>query len=450
MKNENNSKEINTTSDNRICDFCNQKANQIFYSSNSKIKVCANCVIRMASVSAHYNNILNSDLEDEFEEDYYDGELLEKDEVVDEVMNVMNEFGVTKINNGLTKDEPFELTPQKINTELNKHIIGQDKAKRALSIAVYNHYLRLNNPNSNIGKSNVLLVGPSGTGKTLLAQRLADIVGVPLAIADATSLTAAGYVGDDVESILKRLIDKADGNIKLAEKGIVYIDEIDKIARKGENVSITRDVSGECVQNALLKIIEGAEVSVPLDGGRKHPQGNNVIIDTSNILFICGGAFEGLNAREKRNAFGFNNEIKDNKESAITRQEEIRQQIKKYGITPEFLGRLPVIAELHQLTKDDLIRILSEPENSIISQYKSLLKLNNINLSFQSKALELIADLAIKMNTGARGLRSIVEYIMEDIMYEAPSIDITNFVVNKKYVENKLNESIKEAIKKAS
>lgn len=338
--------------------------------------------------------------------------------------------------------------PKEINKYLDQYVIGQDTAKKYLSVAVYNHYKRLAQVSDDVDieKSNIIMVGPTGTGKTLIAKTIAKLLKVPFAIVDATVLTEAGYVGEDIESLLTRLLQACDYNVKQAERGIVFIDEIDKIARKGDNPSITRDVSGEGVQQGLLKLLEGSVVNVPPQGGRKHPEQKMIAIDTKNILFICGGAFEGI---ERKIALRLNTHVvgygADSKQKRIAREKLLHyvapQDLKSFGLIPEIIGRLPILTNLEPLDRDALRRILTEPKNAIVKQYTKLLKMDGVALTFTPETLDYIVDKSIEFKLGARGLRSIVETIMIDAMYEIPSSDKHEFVVTKDYAMHQLEKA---------
>ena len=371
------------------------------------------------------------------------------DSCIDQAHLIVKEEGGVKSKNEI-EDTLKLLTPREIVENLGLHVIGQDEAKKVLSVAVYNHYKRLTQKNKKkdnieIEKSNIIMVGETGTGKTLLAKTIANLLKVPFCIADATVLTEAGYVGEDVESILSRLLQAADFNVEAAERGIVFIDEIDKVARKSDNPSITRDVSGEGVQQAMLKLLEGATVNVPPQGGRKHPEQKMIQIDTKNILFICGGAFDGITKiierRVKSQAIGFNtmSDSDFNEEKMLSNVNQL--DVKKYGLIPELIGRFPVLTYLHPLNKETLLSILTDPQNALTKQYIKLFEMDDINLVIKKEVLDFIVEKAMLLNLGARGLRSICEAILTDSMYNAPDQKVKELVIDLSYAEKQFSKS---------
>ena len=396
---------------NRNCSFCDaQESEQNPLIAGNGVYICKNCVV------SAYKIMFGDSTETVSEED-------------EELLSAVN----------------ILMTPKELNSFLGDYVIGQERARKLVSVAVYNHYKRIfknikTDDDTEIAKSNVLLIGPTGSGKTLMAQTIARVLNVPIAIADATSLTEAGYVGEDVENILTKLIQAADGDVERAQKGIIFLDEVDKVSRMSENRSITRDVSGEGVQQALLKIIEGSSVNIPPKGGRKHPNQDFTAIDTTNILFICGGAFDGLQEILKRkqgeNILGFGHDKKSKDEQQPTYDMVEPDDLVSYGLIPELVGRLPIIASLSEITEDDMVRILTEPKNSLIKQYQKLFLIDDVELNFEDDALIAIATKSIKRKTGARGLRAILEENMIDIMYELPEYAGYEVLITKEVIED--------------
>ncbi len=412
---------------NRHCSFCDaaeSEENPLI--AGNGVYICKNCVVSAYKIMFGDESVATAS---------------ENEELLDAVDNLM--------------------TPKELNNFLGDYIIGQERARKLLSVAVYNHYKRifkthnLEDNETEIAKSNVLLIGPTGSGKTLMAQTIARVLNVPIAIADATSLTEAGYVGEDVENILTKLIQAADGDVERAQKGIIFLDEVDKVARMSENRSITRDVSGEGVQQALLKIIEGSSVNIPPKGGRKHPNQEFTSIDTTNILFICGGAFDGLEEILKRkqgeNVLGFGHEKKTKDEKRPTFDMVEPDDLVHFGLIPELVGRLPIIASLSEISEEDMVRILTEPKNSLIKQYQKLFSIDEVELTFEEDALLAIAKKSIKRKTGARGLRAILEENMIDIMYELPEYEGYEVVITKDVIDDNAEPMyVKKTVKKTA
>jgi len=412
---------------NRHCSFCDAAESEVNpLIAGNGVYICKNCVVSAYKIMFGDENEATSQ---------------ENEELLDAVDNLM--------------------TPKELDNFLGDYIIGQERARKLVSVAVYNHYKRIfkthnvQDDDTEIAKSNVLLIGPTGSGKTLMAQTIARVLNVPIAIADATSLTEAGYVGEDVENILTKLIQAADGDVERAQKGIIFLDEVDKVARMSENRSITRDVSGEGVQQALLKIIEGSSVNIPPKGGRKHPNQEFTSIDTTNILFICGGAFDGLEEILKRkqgeNILGFGHEKKTKDEKKPTFDMVEPDDLVHFGLIPELVGRLPIIASLSEITEEDMVRILTEPKNSLIRQYQKLFSIDDVELNFEEEALLAIAKKSIKRKTGARGLRAILEENMIDIMYELPEYAGYEVLITKEVIdEGQAPVYIKKTTKKTA